>query len=186
MRIKEHIYIYYKNESDYIKLENVQNQLQDPVKNREKIIDDFKKKFKNDYIESAKKLLREGPMFMYPISTILTSGIDVLAKYYSGDTGHSGNKSRFIEFLEQRAPSLCYILSKEDIYSFRCGIVHSNSTKIEMVIGDISQDKLDRNIDLNFLVKELEKLLNSYVDSLRNEEQVYNDFISIYTDLYGN
>lgn len=124
---------------------------------------------------------------MYPISTILTSGIDVLAKYYSGEIEPKGNKSRFINFLEQRASSLCRIIDKKDMYGFRCGIVHSNSTRKTMIIDDIPQGGSNEDlIDLHFLIKQLEELLNNYIDSLRTDNQIYDNFIKIYKYLYEN
>lgn len=197
MNINDIIYIY-KVEEDKVLLKDYQKLLKSSVENKEEIIKIFTKKFKYDFFESSKLLVANNNL--YPTLMILVNSIDVLAKHYSENIKGeciADNYKRFfndIIFPIFQAEKISISekfqekLLNKFYYDLRCGITHSNSTKIEFTIDNrkrfIKQDK-NFLININFLIKIIKEAFYKYIILVKKDDKVYNKFINVQKFLYG-
>lgn len=185
MNIDGKIYIYGDKKAGVLLIDYAKN-LED--ENKTEILEIFKKKYENDFIKSVRILLKH--KIQYLAAILLSSGIDVLAKHYTGNISIGDIGDKYIEFLEIYFNSLKLKFDlKQDFYKkFRCSLVHSNSSVIDFTL-DKEISKFDTQhgrkvINLNWLLEELKKVFNQYMQELESDNGLYENFLKVEKTLY--
>ena len=182
MNIDGKIYIYGRGETGVL-LTKYTEILE--CENKTKILEIFKKKYKNDFIESIKFLLNQEKQ--YPAAILLSSGIDVLAKHYTENISGDDIKKKYIKFFKEYFKDL-EEFGADFYYNFRCSLVHSNSSVIDFTLDkEILKFNIQHRrkvINLNWLLEELQEIFNQYMKELESDDDLYEKFLNVEKALY--
>ncbi|MGL4392464.1 MAG: hypothetical protein ACRCSK_03390 [Fusobacteriaceae bacterium] len=178
-------YIFYNEKNSCVKLSDFKNYIVNinQKKNKHKIIKCFIKKMKNDYIKPSNILLKKESKYFYTVTLLLSSFIDVLAKYYMGNTDPKKIGKTYKAFLIKKIPDLDCFYS-----DVRCEIVHQNSTKILLTTEDSDQHFYSKGnrkvINLGALSKKFDEMLEIYEKELIENDRLFKKFSKILKVVY--
>lgn len=185
MDIEGKIYIYYENDGseNNVLLKDYKEYLKNENCNKDKICKIFKKKFLKDFIESSTILIDE--FNLYPAGLLLSSGIDVLAKNYTGNSKNKNIGENYKKFFEEYFEE--YKLFR--FYNqFRCGLVHSGTTPIDFTVDNEIKTMYEGNgkqvINLNCLRKSVKNSFKCYMKELKSNDEIYQNFIKVQKKIY--
>lgn len=192
MDINNELYIYYigENNKNNIKLRDHRKLLKECENNRneenkKKLIENFRKKFFRDFIESSRELIDNNNL--YPALIILLSGIDVLAKHYKGSTTTRDIGINYTAFMNEIMKIKENI--SENIYrDFRCCLIHSGSTPISFTLSKnierINDDEEKIVINLNYFFRKVKEGFEYYLEIIKKDEVDFDNFLKVQKKLY--
>lgn len=194
MRVKDFIYIY-KGPNSNMLLEDYINYFSNVNKNKEEIINTFKKKFEYDFLESSQLLIENN--YLYPVSMILVNSIDTLAKHFTGNCSNDEIGPNFRKFFRKKLVNKLLgrnsevgsgTLVEQFYKEFRCSITHSNSTSLQFTIDEeISKVCLQDNIlviNLEHLRESIGRALEEYISLLRTDNNYFSKFVEVQKKIY--
>lgn len=194
MRVENHIYIY-KGPYSKMSLEDYINYFSDIDKNKEEIINTFKKKFEYDFLESSQLLIENN--YLYPVSMILVNSIDTLAKHFTGNCSNDEIGPNFRKFFRKKLVNKLLgrnsevdseTLVEQFYKEFRCSITHSNSTSLQFTIDEeIFKVCLQKNIlviNLEHLRESIGRALEEYINLLRTNNNYFSKFVEVQKKIY--
>lgn len=180
-------YIYYENESENMPLIYFKSLLvKDDLSSKEQIIRVFFNKLKKDYIDPFYVLTEDNnKSYVYPATLLLVCCIDVLAKYYYGNTTLKEVGKTYKKFMSEKFEKLesttkdgeIIQTAPEAIYkNIRCTLTHSNSTKYKIGFDELSNgsyfeyvEKNTQKVNIKKFAKKIEKVINQYKEELIKE-----------------
>lgn len=156
-----------------------------------KAIDRFAFRFKNYTYRPIHLCLGDGQGLAATI--LICCGIDLLSKFSSGDTTHTGNRTKYIAFLKEYFPP-SYDASR--FYKFvRCGLVHNYSMENQYTIlcrDEMWARMLHLGIDRNSgktivnpfqLLADLQAAVRNYVSDVESNSDKARRFLNVHKSI---